>query len=99
MSSGTRSKTRMASANKTARTPFLASRNSKASHNVLSALFGPHSVGEGIVGFLTEEEKKILRLVNPGFKEAVNVSEEFGYINKPIKGSLEAWRRKFPKAK
>ena len=77
----------------------MSSGNSSALDRVLSVLLGAHSIGKGIIGKLTEKEKKKIRLASSAFKEAVNVSEEFGYKHKPIKTSLEVWKRKFPKAK
>jgi len=65
---------------------------------VLSTLQGPHSVGEGILGFLTTREGNTLRQVNSEMHEAV--SEAVWKDKKTrIAGDIAAWRKSFPHAR
>ena len=76
-------------------TPFAGMKGSKS---ILSILAGAHSIGAGMLGFLTMEESNALRSVCTEFREAVM---DFPWMDAKsvIKGSLRAWRAAFPVAR
>ena len=69
-------------------------------YSVLSILNGAHSIGEGILGFLTMNDSNALRVVCKKFRGAVM---DFPWMNSSdesrIRGSLRAWRAAFPAAR
>jgi len=107
MSSGTRSKSKSASATRKNEVPFTNSskikiiepRNSKVSHNLFSHLAGPDKAGLGILSFLDKKNIETLKSTSFGLRKAVLDAEEFGHKNKIIKGPLKIWREEHPKAK
>ena len=70
----------------------------KSTHSVISILDGAHSIGEGIIGFLTMKESNALRGVCKEFREAV-MDFQWMDAKSDIKGSLRAWRAAFPAAR
>ena len=75
-----------------------AARNNTVGANVLSHLAAEHGKGKGITGFFSPEQLAELRLISVGFKEAVGLAP-INDVTTIVEGSLEAWRKSFPKAK
>ena len=67
-------------------------------YSVLSVINGVHSIGKGILGFLTMVESNALRGVCMEFREAV-MDFPWMDVESRIKGSVEAWRVAFPAAR
>ena len=67
----------------------------EGTHSILSVLNGAHSIGEGILGFLTMRESNALRGACREFREAVM---DFPWMdaNSIIKSIVEAWCEVFP---
>ena len=67
-------------------------------YSILSVLFGAHSIGEGIFGFLTMIDSNKVRVQCVECRKAVM---EFPWMDKKskIKGSVRAWRAAFPVAR
>ena len=67
-------------------------------YSILSVLFGAHSIGEGIFGFLTMIDSNKLRVQ---CVECRNAVMDFPWMDSrsPIKGSVRAWRAAFPVAR
>ena len=67
------------------------------SFNSQKILNGAHSIGEGILGFLTMVESNALRVV---FKEFWEAGMDFSRMDADsvIKGTLKAWQAAFPAA-
>ena len=70
----------------------------EGTHSVLSHLHGAHSIGEGILGFLTMRQSNALRGVCKEFRGAVM---DFPWMDAEsrIKGRIRAWRAAFPAAR
>ena len=67
-------------------------------YSVLSHLNGAHSIGEGILGFLTMVDSNALRCVCKEFRETVM---DFPWMdaNSWMSGNVQAWRMAFPRAR
>ena len=78
--------------------PFVHNRNTRGPQNVMSILQGAHSVGDGILGHLNEENKGRLKLTSKLLEENVKEASR-GSMDIVIKGSLERWRKANPNAK
>jgi hypothetical protein len=67
-------------------------------YSILSVLFGAHSIGEGIFGFLTMKDSNKVRVQCVECRKAV---KDFPWMDAEsrIKGSVEAWRASFPCAR
>ena len=64
-------------------------------HSILSVLFGAHSIGGGIFGFINMIDSNKIRVQCVECRKAVM---DFPWMDKHsfIKGSIEAWRASFP---
>jgi len=65
---------------------------------VLSTLHGPHSVGEGGLGYLTTADARALRLVNVEFRDAVALVPWADAATVATR-NLGGWRASFPRAR
>ena len=67
-------------------------------YSILSVLFGPHSIGEGIFSFLTMLDSNKVRVQCRECRQAVM---DFPWMDDKsrIKGSVKAWRASFPCAR
>ena len=67
-------------------------------YSILSVLFGPHSIGGGIFGYLTMIDSNKVRAQCVECRKAVM---DFPWMDdeSEIKGSVEAWRAAFPVAR
>ena len=67
-------------------------------YSILSVLFGPHSIGEGLFSFLTMKDSNKLRVQCVECRDAIMAFEWMDYISR-ITGSVQAWRAAFPLAR
>jgi hypothetical protein len=67
-------------------------------HSILSVLFGAHSIGGGIFGYLNMKDSNKVRVQCVECRKAVM---EFPWMDDEsnIKGNIEAWRASFPCAR
>ena len=67
-------------------------------YSILSVLFGPHSIGGGIFGYLNMKDSNNVRIQCVECRKAVM---DFPWMDKnsKIKGSVRAWRAAFPYAR
>jgi len=67
-------------------------------YSILSVLFGPHSIGEGIFSFMTMIDSNKVRVQCRECHQAV---KDFPWMDSEtkIKGSVKAWRAAFPVAR
>ena len=67
-------------------------------YSILSVLYGPHSIGGGIFGFMTMKDSNKVRVQCVECRKAVM---DFPWMDDDsrIKGSIKAWRAAFPAAR
>jgi hypothetical protein len=67
-------------------------------YSILSVLFGPHSIGEGLFSFLTMKDSNKLRGQCVECRDAIMAFEWMDPLSR-ITGNLKAWRAAFPLAR